>query len=198
MGEKFLSTFPCSSKSDPQREFFGHRHRRIEWGAPMRPLKRAFPCYFFFYLFRDKRHLLQKQKCSLKCHMRDRNPLQCQIKTWFAVSSWGQQNVRRVAKSLTLYFCSQFWGCNHVSSNPLDPTWQMAPWQKEGVWGSIIVGFLFSSWLHVLAAIKKEWGIFWCFQQREIQLAVIWCNLSERWKMFNILPFWLFVVYRLA
>ena len=132
MGEIFLSTFPCSSKSDPQREFFGHRHRRIEWGAPMRPLKRAFPCYFFFYLFRDKRHLLQKQKCILKCHMRDRNPLQCQIKTWVAVSSWGQQNVRRVAKSLILYFCSQFWLCNHVSSNPLDQTWQMAPWQKEG------------------------------------------------------------------
>ena len=31
-----------------------------------------------------------------------------------------------------LYFCSQFWLCNHVSSNPLDQTWHMAPWQKEG------------------------------------------------------------------
>ena len=35
--------------------------------------------------------------------------------------------------SLILYFCSQFWLCNHVSSNLLDQTWQMAPWQKEGV-----------------------------------------------------------------
>ena len=96
--EKYFCPLFLVHQSLPQREFFGHRHRRIEWGAPMRPLKRAFPCYFFFYLFRDKRHLLQKQKCILKCHMRDRNPLQCQIKTWVAVSSWGQQNVGRVAK----------------------------------------------------------------------------------------------------
>ena len=95
-------------------------------------------------------------------------------------------------KSLIIYFCSQFWLCNHVSYNQLDQTWQMAPWQKEGVSGSIIAGFHFNSWLRVLAAIKKEWGIFWCFQEREIQLAVIWRNFSAHRKMFNILPFWPF------
>ena len=66
--------------------------------------------------------------------------------------------------------------------------------RKRGVWGSIIVGFHSGSWLHALAAMKKELGISWCFQQREIQLAVIWHNFSARRKMFNILPFWPFVV----
>ena len=44
----------------------------------------------------------------------------------------GRRRGRYPYKSLILYFCSQFWLCNHVSFNPLDQTWQMAPWQKEG------------------------------------------------------------------
>ena len=37
-----------------------------------------------------------------------------------------------ISTSLILYFCSQFWLCYHILFNPLDQTWQMVPWQKEG------------------------------------------------------------------
>ena len=72
--------------------------------------------------------------------------------------------------SLISYFCSQFWLCNHVSSNPLDQTWHMAPWQKEG--GLRINHSGVPLWFMALCAdsIKRGMGHFWCFKHREISL----------------------------
>ena len=117
--------------------------------------------------------------------------LQCQI----LITSITCLNI---SKSVILYFCSHFWLCYHVSSNPLDQTWQMAPWQKEG--GLRINHSGVPLWFMALCAgsNKKGIGISWCFQQREVQLAVIWNNFSLRRKMFHILPFWPSVNYSSA
>ena len=60
-------------------------------------------------------------------------------------------------QSLILYSCRQFWLCNHVSSNPLDKMWQMAPWQKEG--GLRINHSWVLLWFMALCAGSNEKGI---------------------------------------
>ena len=108
-----------------------------------------------------------------------------------------------ISTSLILHFCSQFWLCYHVLFNPLDQTWQMVPWQKEGGLRINHSGVpLSGSWLRALGRNAQfrapVLGISWCFQQREIQLSVIWHNFGACRKMFNTLPFWPFVDYSLA